>query len=185
MPQWLIDAESVCLVSAANASEPYVALSYVWGTTQSCQSCRDNLEELQTPGSLRHSSVQRSIRDVIEVLPRLGERYLWVDRLCIIQYDVAAKRIQIHNMAAIYANALTSRGPPSPPLLGLGNGWWVVAHADARSSIAPFPLERWALERLLQPHAEPCSQSILQHDGSTEAHPQYAGNAAHAGPLQS
>jgi len=35
----------------------------------------------------------------------IGERYLLVDRLCIVQDDIEAKHAQIHNMGSIYASA--------------------------------------------------------------------------------
>ncbi|KAK4100493.1 hypothetical protein N658DRAFT_497241 [Parathielavia hyrcaniae] len=36
---------------------------------------------------------------------RLGERYLWVDDLCIVQDDPATKQPMIQNMHVIYSNA--------------------------------------------------------------------------------
>ncbi len=45
------------------------------------------------------------LSDAIKFTEMIGERYLWVDRLCIVQDDFEAKHAQIHNMGPIYANA--------------------------------------------------------------------------------
>lgn len=103
-PYWLIDAVEACLVRAP-PSTPYAALSYVWGTTASGQACKKNLEKFQRPGSLLQDTMPSSICDVIRLLPQLGERYLWVDRLCIVQDDDRDKEKHINNMATIYSNA--------------------------------------------------------------------------------
>ncbi|KAI1109253.1 HET-domain-containing protein [Nemania sp. NC0429] len=103
-PYWLIDTSDACIVHAAT-SVTYVALSYVWGSTTSGLACQDNLEQLQEPGSLLSPAMPRTIRDVISVVRLLGERYLWVDRLCIVQDDDKDKNKHINNMASIYSNA--------------------------------------------------------------------------------
>ncbi|KAL8366521.1 hypothetical protein RB595_005018 [Gaeumannomyces hyphopodioides] len=103
-PYWLIDVDEAC-VARAPASAGYVALSYVWGSAGSGLACKGNLEELQKPGSLLDAGMPRTIRDVIQVLRLLGEPYLWVDRLCIIQDDERDKEKHIKNMASIYSNA--------------------------------------------------------------------------------
>lgn len=46
------------------------------------------------------------IRDAMEVVQSLGERYLWVDSLCIIQDDTDSKNHQIQGMGVIYSAAL-------------------------------------------------------------------------------
>ena len=43
------------------------------------------------------------ISDAIEVVKRLGYRYLWIDRYCIPQNDSAVKHIQIKKMDRIYS----------------------------------------------------------------------------------
>ncbi|KAH8900677.1 HET-domain-containing protein [Thozetella sp. PMI_491] len=103
-PYWLIDTSEACLVKSP-VSAKYVALSYVWGSTTSGLACKENLDQLQTPGCLLDPSMPRTIRDVIELLRVLGERYLWVDRLCIIQDDDKAKEKHIRDMANIYSHA--------------------------------------------------------------------------------
>lgn len=66
-------------------SEKYVALSYVWGPP-----CGD---------------WPQTILDAIEVTKRMGERYLWVDRICIDQTNLKQKMESISRMDAIYQGA--------------------------------------------------------------------------------
>jgi hypothetical protein len=66
-------------------SEKYVALSYVWG-----------------PPS---GDWPKTILDAVEVTKQLGEKYLWVDRLCINQSNLQEKQFLISKMDAIYEGA--------------------------------------------------------------------------------
>jgi hypothetical protein len=76
-----------------------VTLSYVWGNVAEPSSTDPNKLSKEAP---------QLIQDAMEVTRRLGYKYLWVDRYCIPQDDVAAKHTQIQNMNEIYAkSALT------------------------------------------------------------------------------
>ena len=52
--------------------------------------------------------IPKTIRHAIELVGLLGERYLWVDRLCICQDDEETKASQIDIMGDIYGNALVT-----------------------------------------------------------------------------
>jgi hypothetical protein len=88
----------------------FVALSYVWGKPSETQlvTTKDNFEEFQKKDSLKAQNMPRTIEDAIQVCRRLGERYLWVDRLSIIQNDPSDKKQHIDSMAAIYTKATFS-----------------------------------------------------------------------------
>ncbi|KAH8196159.1 hypothetical protein TruAng_009665 [Truncatella angustata] len=107
-PIWLVDVARRCLVVAPGGCS-YVALSYVWGATQSLETTTANLRSLQQVGSLvvKHATtpIAKTIRDALGVVELLGERYLWVDSLCIVQDDEKTKHTEMTKMAAIYANA--------------------------------------------------------------------------------
>ncbi|MCJ1309316.1 hypothetical protein MMC25_002975 [Agyrium rufum] len=66
-------------------SQPYVALSYVWGPPA--------------------GDWPKTILDAVAVTRQLGEKYLWVDRLCINQSDLEEKQFLISKMDAIYEGA--------------------------------------------------------------------------------
>jgi hypothetical protein len=85
----------------------FVALSYVWGKHRETNlvTTRDSFDEFQQKGSLKAENMPRTIEDAIQVCRRLGERYLWVDRLSIIQDDPNDKEENIGSMAAIYSRA--------------------------------------------------------------------------------
>ncbi|KAI0542595.1 heterokaryon incompatibility protein-domain-containing protein [Xylaria digitata] len=102
----LVDVELESVVDAhIEPYLPFVSLSYVWGTDLSNEitARRDNISFLKQPGSLRH--LPRTITHAMEVCKRLGERYLWVDRLCIVQDDKKDKYGQIRSLEAIYSRA--------------------------------------------------------------------------------
>lgn len=102
----LVDILDNCIIPAP-ARCRYVALSYVWGQIETLSVFRDNFRELEVPGALssRIESVPETIKDAMQVVRDLGERYLWVDRLCIIQ-DSAHKASQVENMGKVYGAAI-------------------------------------------------------------------------------
>ncbi|KAF2109633.1 heterokaryon incompatibility protein-domain-containing protein [Lophiotrema nucula] len=132
----LIDVVSGQLVTASPDSR-YVALSYVWGGVKQVVLNRMTYQHLEEEGSIGVGGLRgpkaedapitlaldgrvipRTIRDAIRLCQLLGERYLWVDSLCILQDDDfqdssgawtnADKLAQIPRMNTIYgASALT------------------------------------------------------------------------------
>jgi hypothetical protein len=66
----------------------YAALSYVWGTRPD--------DKIDWP---------KTVLDAVEVTKQLGLQYLWVDRLCIDQSNIAEKSYLVSRMATIYEEA--------------------------------------------------------------------------------
>jgi hypothetical protein len=83
----------------------YVVLSYVWGRGDYLQLLNSNLEDMAEKGALRNINVPNTISHAIQITKALGERYLWVDSLCIVQDDDGQKAVQIQNMNKIYSSA--------------------------------------------------------------------------------
>ncbi|KAK1659902.1 heterokaryon incompatibility protein-domain-containing protein [Colletotrichum godetiae] len=115
LPLWLIDVRAYRLVAVKDEDDdatasglryPYVALSYVWGQASSATATLANIAALQAPGALNGQEIPATIREAMNLTRLLGERYLWVDRLCIVQDDEDAKHAQLRGMADIYAGAL-------------------------------------------------------------------------------
>jgi hypothetical protein len=104
----LIDVHSWSLT--VREPEAYVALSYVWGRIPDIlESTMANFESLQRPGALSSpnlsSRLPTTVHDAIILTKSTGQRYLWVDRLCIVQDDFENKKAQLDKMAAIYARS--------------------------------------------------------------------------------
>jgi hypothetical protein len=102
----LIDVVDECVVVPPPNAQ-YIVLSYVWGQTQSLQLNRSNASILSRKGSLFFNEipVAQTISDAITVVRALGERYLWVDQLCISQ-DESDKDLHIKSMDRVYGAAL-------------------------------------------------------------------------------
>jgi hypothetical protein len=102
----LIDIQQERLINAPNKVR-YLALSYVWGPTKQLKLLSSNPEELRTKGSLspKNPAMPKTIQDTMYVCRALGENYLWVDALCIMQDLELDKQAQIGVMDKIYHNA--------------------------------------------------------------------------------
>ena len=111
-PGLLIDTVQMCLIETPpyQSFRGYVALSYVWGDALAMKTTKTNLEELKSPGVLAHamqdSRLPQTISDAITITRILGERYLWVDALCIPQDDHERMSFEIKHMPVFYSRAI-------------------------------------------------------------------------------
>ncbi|KAI1204558.1 HET-domain-containing protein [Annulohypoxylon truncatum] len=82
----------------------YVALSYMWSGEpgNDTQLERSNVDAFEMQDSLRALRIPDIIADAVALCRDLGERFLWVDRLCIVQDDQVNKPGQINAMDRIY-----------------------------------------------------------------------------------
>lgn len=99
----LIDTSTRCLVSyeAFEGRPEYVALSYTWASVSdtSLHLTRDALSTFYKPGAIGGSNL---FVDAMYLCHSIGQRYLWIDKLCIIQDDHIDKAAQIGEMGNIY-----------------------------------------------------------------------------------
>ena len=103
IPDYVIDTEDHCLV-AGSTVQKYAALSYTWEPRPGAAGpssdkakpplerlvlTSDNLAAFCQKGHLRTlaSQLPAVINEAIELANLSGTRYLWIDRLCIKQYD--------------------------------------------------------------------------------------------------
>ena len=101
----LIDTRENCIVEA-DTSTKYIALSYVWGGVSTVRLTLATKERYMMPGALQITSLPHTIRDAISWTSALGERYLWVDCLCVVQdTDAGAMNHVLQAMGHIYATA--------------------------------------------------------------------------------
>jgi Heterokaryon incompatibility protein (HET) len=105
----LIDLYDSCLVEwkgPATQLPRYFVLSYIWGTSrQRVMLNRENYSRLHQKGVINKLNFNNTIRDALELVQEMGERYVWIDALCIIQDDGEDKTAQIPQMHLIYGLA--------------------------------------------------------------------------------
>ncbi|KAI1210238.1 heterokaryon incompatibility protein-domain-containing protein [Annulohypoxylon truncatum] len=88
------------IIEKAQPRCKYVALSYVWGSSQPP---KNNSQNGQGRGLL--DIAPETIKDAAWLTEELGYRYIWIDRYCIPQDDPQAKHDQIQRMDLIYQQA--------------------------------------------------------------------------------
>ncbi|KAK5659738.1 hypothetical protein OQA88_949 [Cercophora sp. LCS_1] len=123
----VIDLDKACLVDMELKPRPtieslfsaspvlelpfrYVTLSYVWGGPQAFVLSKVTKRALYQPGSLSpdRKDIPWTIRDFFRVVLGIGERYAWVDSLCIAQDDPAEVRQMVSAMDLVYENAFVT-----------------------------------------------------------------------------
>lgn len=93
------------LVTNHDATANYLILSYCWGS--------ERADELKLTHSTEHELRRRvpvdrlpaTVRDAVTTTRKLGYRYLWVDRLCILQDDHKDWMFEALRMGEYYRNA--------------------------------------------------------------------------------
>ncbi|KAK7634303.1 heterokaryon incompatibility protein-domain-containing protein [Phyllosticta citricarpa] len=99
--------------SEGSLFEPYVALSYVWGSKEDQQGFEKlltNLNNVLTRG-FRHAieedlkGMPKVIQSSVDLVRRLGYRYLWIDSICIVQDSNRSWKWNSQVMDRIYSNA--------------------------------------------------------------------------------
>ncbi|KAJ8515019.1 hypothetical protein ONZ45_g7502 [Pleurotus djamor] len=91
------------LVQPDEGSAPrYATLSYCWGTTLDGRTTAANVKNYEAEVDV--DTLPRTIQDAVTVSKALGLRYLWVDRLCIIQEGDNGEDMkkELPKMASIY-----------------------------------------------------------------------------------
>lgn len=99
----VIDVARGCIVPVSLDSK-FLTLSYVWGQLPTYRLQRDNFDFLAVEGSLSYVRLQlpQTINDAIDLTISLGERYLWIDTLCLIQDDDEDLGSGVRMMNSIY-----------------------------------------------------------------------------------
>lgn len=99
----LVDVQKRCLTTST-LHERYVALSYVRGKGTKGVLTKSTIENYFCEGSLTEKTLPQLIVDTMEVVARLGEKFLWVDTACIMQDDMQDKQRQLPVMDEIYGH---------------------------------------------------------------------------------
>ncbi|XXH01246.1 hypothetical protein Hte_007600 [Hypoxylon texense] len=96
-----------CLV-AATSREKYFALSYVWGQVEMFKTMKDNCQLRQKPQALSTIAFPQTIKDAMQLVESLGERFLWVDAICMVQDDREQMDRDIPKMNIVYGRAFAT-----------------------------------------------------------------------------
>ncbi|KAI1350295.1 HET-domain-containing protein [Xylaria sp. FL0043] len=78
----------------------YLTLSHCWGRVTPLRTTAATCEAWHT--ALPWNQLPKTFQDTIELTRELGERFLWIDSLCIVQDDPADLDAQIELMGAIF-----------------------------------------------------------------------------------
>lgn len=84
-------------------SPNYMTLSYRWGSLPTVELTRSNVDELRRGKSI--AELPRTFQDAVAVTRRFSVRYLWIDRLCIIQDSQGDWERESSTMCDVYANS--------------------------------------------------------------------------------
>ncbi|KAK5941227.1 hypothetical protein PMZ80_006504 [Knufia obscura] len=103
----LIDVQDKCIV-VLPGNISWTALSYCWGGPQRHSLLKSRLKQYQQPGALTEDMLPPVIADAMIVTAALGERYLWVDSMCIVQDDELDKATFLTIMDEIYSHAIVT-----------------------------------------------------------------------------
>jgi hypothetical protein len=101
----LIDVELHCIVRA-DTSYRYCGLSYVWGRANVLSTTKRTRGSFMQPGAFHLFRPAPLIEDAICFTRMIGERFLWVDSLCITQDDEQVAGLYINRMDFIYSQAI-------------------------------------------------------------------------------
>jgi hypothetical protein len=117
----VIDIHRRCIVKAPEGCS-FITLTYVWGGVDQPRLSAATAPLLMRDGGLDvvWSKIPTTIRDAIVVCEQLGERYLWVDALCIMQDSVRDMKLQILRMRQIYSAAKCAIVAVSAETAGIG-----------------------------------------------------------------
>lgn len=111
----LIDVSAGVVETIRARNVRYVALSYMWGCSVADPTAAERRHHSQglcgarTPDkhwTVNWSKVPETVKDAAALLRSMGERYLWVDALCIDQSDAVERQSIIAGMSAIYDKAI-------------------------------------------------------------------------------
>lgn len=143
----VIDVVDSCIVDA----EPdmrYIALSYVWGKgfVPGITLVRENVADLYKPGAFHRNEAKLpfTIKEAMQLVGKIGERYLWTDSLCLIQNDTKDLIYGISRMDMVYQCALltlvVAHGvDANAGLPGLNSNSLVIPRIDDQLKVEVLP----------------------------------------------
>lgn len=89
--------------SLSSVVEPYVTLSYCWGTGNHLKLTTSTMQRLVS--GVKVGDLPKTFTDAVSMSTTLGMRYIWIDSLCIIQDSRTDWKEQSAVMGSIYRNS--------------------------------------------------------------------------------
>jgi hypothetical protein len=115
----------------------YVALSYCWGGPQPVTTTLANLGSMEQRIPL--TKLPKTLQYAVRLTRSVGQRYLWVDALCIIQDSGEDMRREIQKMGSIYRNAVFTISAARASKVSEG-------FLGRQPESTPLPSVRWQLD---------------------------------------
>ncbi|KAH7310849.1 heterokaryon incompatibility protein-domain-containing protein, partial [Stachybotrys elegans] len=114
LPTRVLDIESNLSRLYESQGEPdrYVALSYCWGAAGALTTTTSNIDKHRL--GIPVTDFPRTLRQTIKFTQALGNRYLWIGALCIVQddpndwADQAAKMTEVYGSSTLTLSATSS-----------------------------------------------------------------------------
>jgi hypothetical protein len=95
---------SIRIIEPAGLRAHYLCLSHCWGQSSlPLETTRQNIQE--HTDRIPFDILPKTFQDAVDFVRRLGQRYLWIDSLCIVQDDLDDWRYHAVHMAEIYQNS--------------------------------------------------------------------------------
>ncbi|WPB02501.1 uncharacterized protein RHO25_007137 [Cercospora beticola] len=160
----VIDTQTLKLVDLPDGAD-FVALSYTWSSEPFMSLLKSTHESLFEAINLE--DVPPTISGSIQVVQAIGERYLWADRLCIIQDSPDDKAIQLTQMDNIYRRAVLTIVAAASALDGTDKGLPGVRKGTRRVQQAKATIRQDF--RLIQTRASVLDTAIWHSRWSTRA----------------
>ena len=86
--------------------QKYATLSHCWEDSQPIRTTRSNLTRRQ--GRLEWGQLPLAFQEAIDIVRKLGIKYLWIDSLCIVQDDPEEWAIESARMANIFEKSVVT-----------------------------------------------------------------------------
>jgi hypothetical protein len=96
-----VPAYRLVLGQSLPAETSYTTLSYCWGTSMPVCLLKSNIDSLMK--QIQVDDLPKTLQDVIHVARQLGQRYIWIDSLCIVQDDAEDWEREASTMGNVYS----------------------------------------------------------------------------------
>ncbi|KAJ4347160.1 uncharacterized protein N0V89_011098 [Didymosphaeria variabile] len=98
-----LSGESIRLVITQDQQDRYAALSHCWGPNPPLMTKTHNIDSHRM--GISFGALPKTFQHAVQIVRRIGLRYLWIDSLCIIQDDKSDWEREAIQMGSVYEGA--------------------------------------------------------------------------------